>query len=45
MRVRVSVGVGGPTSAVWVRPLLGEGVCICRCGWTYLSCLGETSTW
>ena len=43
--VGVSVGVGGPTCAVWVRTVLGEGVCICRCGGTYLCCLGEACTW
>ena len=34
MRVCVSVGVDRPTCAVCVRPVLGEDVCICRCGGT-----------
>ena len=41
----VSVGVGGPTCVVWLSSVLGVGACICRCGWTYLCCLGELSTW
>ena len=45
VRVHVSAGVGEPTCAVWVRPVLGDAICICRCGWTYLSCLVKACTW